>query len=705
MPAMDFFDAQDHARSVSHRLILLFALAVAGLVVGVYLVALVALGFAPVEGLGGGGLFQPGLFAAVSVGMGVVIGGGTLFRTSQLRKGGSAVAELLGGRRLDPMTQDPAERVLLNVVEEMSIAAGLPVPAVYVMDREAGINAFAAGHTVNDAAVAVTRGMLESLSRDELQGVVAHEFSHILNGDMRLNVRIMGLLFGILILTVVGRGILRGSLGGGRIRASGGRRGGGGQVAIIGVALVILGYLGVLVGRLIQAAVSRQREFLADAAAVEFTRNPSGLAGALKRIGAASSGSRIQDHHAQEAGHLFFAAGLRAGLSGLTATHPPLPKRIQRIDPRWDGSFEVDPVRRPVGADGGGGPEGEGLEAVTGGRDPARGPGGRPPGPFPFPFPFPFPGIGEGMAGGLSASGGGPGAPGIGMAGGPAAAMPAAAMAGALLSTAGSPGPHHLAHARRLLEGVPEEVRDEVRTPEGALAVVLALLLGEEEELRGRQVAQVEDSLGPQAARRVEGLHLKVAGVGPEARLPLLDLALPALRDLPRERGRALGGAVGALIRADGKILPFEFAAFHLVRRHLPRVKGDTLPSRRLGNTPLSRLKRETEILLSAVAWSGSHGEEEVEAAFRTGAALLPGDAGSWTLMAPDQVSLDRVDEALTRLEGAAPAVRRQVLEAAGAVVMADARVELHEAEMLRAVAEALEVPIPPLLPSSPPSP
>jgi uncharacterized tellurite resistance protein B-like protein len=283
--------------------------------------------------------------------------------------------------------------------------------------------------------------------------------------------------------------------------------------------------------------------------------------------------------------------------------------------------------------------------------------------------------------------------------------MPAAAMAGAFLASAGSPGPHHLAHARRLLEGVPGEVREEVRTAEGALAAVLALLLGEEQELRGRQVARVEESLGPQAAGRVEELYPKMVGVGPEARLPLLELALPALRGLPRERGRALAGAVGDLIRADGEILPFEFAAFHLVRRNLAPGKGDPLPSRRLGNTPLSRLKRETEVLLSAVAWSGSDAEEEVEAAFRTGAALLPGEARAWSLMAPEHVSLDRVDEALTRLEGAAPAARRQVLEAAGAVVMADARVELHEAEMLRAVAEALEVPIPPLLPSSPPSP
>jgi len=586
------------------------------------------------------------------VGMGILIGGGTLFRTAQLRKGGAAVAELLGGRRVDPMTQDHGERVLLNVVEEMSIASGLPVPAVFVMDREGGINAFAAGHTSQDAAVAVTRGMLENLSRDELQGVVAHEFSHILNGDMRLNVRLMGLLFGILLLTVVGRGILRGTMGGGRMRSSGSRKGGGGQIALLGLALVILGYLGVLVGRLIQAAVSRQREFLADAAAVEFTRNPSGLAGALRRIGAAADGSRLQSHHAQEASHLFFASGLKSGLSGLTATHPPLPERIQRIDPRWDGSFEVPPARVP-----GRGREERTVGTVSGGR------------------------------------------PSGGALLGPEALLP-----GVFLASAGSPGPEHLAHARQLLTDVPEGIREEIRTAEGALAVVLALLLGDDPEVRERQWARIGDALGPQAAGRVAGLHPRLAGVGPESRLPLLELSLPALRGLPRERGNALGSTIGALIRADGEILPFEFAVFHLVRRNLPMGKGDALPSSRLGATPLSRLRGEAEILLSAVARSGSGGDAEMEAAFRTGAALLPGEVGSWRLLPAEGVSLDRVDEALSRLEGGAPAVRKQVLEAAAAVVLADARVELHEAEMLRALAEALEVPIPPLVGASSPS-
>jgi Zn-dependent protease with chaperone function len=481
---VDFFDAQDHARRLSHRLVLLFGLAVASMVAIVYVVAALVLGFVPLEaflgaevggaapGVAGGRVLDPGLLAVVALGMGAVIGGGTAFRTAQLRKGGSAVAELLGGRRVDPSTSDPRERVLVNVVEEMSIASGVPVPAVYVMDREPGINAFAAGHTVDDAAVAVTRGTLETLPRDELQGVVAHEFSHILNGDMRLNVRLMGLLFGILLLAVVGRGLLRGAMwgGGGRSRSSGSGRGSGAQVAALGAVLVLLGYLGVFFGRLIQAAVSRQREFLADAAAVEFTRNADGIAGALKRIGAAAGaggrrspgaggdGSRLQDHHAQEASHLFFADGVGKSLSRLTATHPPLAERIRRIDPRWDGSWEVPPVR--------GGP----AAAGTGARRPAPGTAG--------------------FAGGTGAAAREgrptpPPAPGPPRAGAPAGAPLS------LLESAGAPGPRHMARARDLLARIPDDLRRAARTEEGAVETVLALVLSPESEVLGRQLERI----------------------------------------------------------------------------------------------------------------------------------------------------------------------------------------------------------------------
>lgn len=332
---MDFFEAQDVARKRTWYLVFLFVLSVIAIIVVLYIVA--HLVNYRVANHSPGLRFDPVLFAIVAGGVLLVVGGGSGYRTMQLRRGGPAVAELLGGRRVDPSTTDPDERRLVNVVEEMAIASNIPVPALYVLDGEEGINAFAAGHSPDDAAIAVTRGTLRTLSRDELQGVIAHEFSHIFNGDMRLNLRIMGLLFGILLLAVVGRILVyAGPRGGGR--GGGGRQGGGGQIAMIGLALLLVGSIGVFFGRLIQAAVSRQREFLADAAAVQFTRNPAGIAGALRKIRASVEGGGpggvVSNAHAEEAGHLFFVGGLGGFVTRLFATHPPLDERIRRIEGR-----------------------------------------------------------------------------------------------------------------------------------------------------------------------------------------------------------------------------------------------------------------------------------------------------------------------------------------------------------------------------------
>ncbi|TVP47898.1 MAG: hypothetical protein EA350_04200 [Gemmatimonadales bacterium] len=668
--AVDFFEAQDQAKSLSRKLVLLYGLAVAGLVLGVYLVALVAFGVTGVQEPGAQpmGLFNPGLFVVVALGMGVLIGGGASFRTAQLRKGGAAVAELLGGRRVDPGSTDPKEQMLLNVVEEMAIASGVPVPEVFVMDRESGINAFAAGHTLNDAAVAVTRGALDAFTRDELQGVMAHEFSHILNGDMRLNVRLMGLLFGILLLTVVGRGIVRGSFysGAGRGRRSGGKEGGG-QIVLIGFALVVLGYLGVLAGRLIQAAVSRQREFLADAAAVQFTRNPDGIANALKRIGGADDGSRLDDHHAEEASHLFFARGTRKAVSGLTSTHPPLAERIRRVEPDWDGNFEIPPARRRR------------APSRRGSGEPSR--------------------SGPGMPGGF------PGMP--GMPGGTAGGM--GVLMGTILASAGTLGAGQVEEARRLLSAIPDATRTRLRTPEGAMEGVLALVLPSEPDARKRAMAAITRRLGERPARGAVELQPLLAGVGAEARLPLLELALPALRSLPRERGAALRDLIAELLGDEahgGRVRPFGFALYHLVRRNLPPGVEPDPASRRGGSTPLSRLLPESGVLLSLLAWSGAgtesgRGDPEAarraEAAFRVGAARLPGEGKGLRLLPEGGTGLEAVDGALSRLEGAANSARREFLAAAAAVVEADGRIDQAEAELLRAVAEALEVPIPPI--------
>jgi len=658
---MDFFEAQGRARSLSHRLVLLFGLAVTLMIVGVYLTAVVVLGVgAAQQGAEPGtvDLYNPGLFALVAAGMLLVIGGGSAFRTAQLRRGGPAVAELLGGRRLDPESRDPLERRLLNVVEEMAIASGIPVPAVYVMDGEEGINAFAAGHTIHDAAVAVTRGGLETLTRDELQGVMAHEFSHIMNGDMRLNVRLMGVLFGILLLTVVGRGILRGGYMSGGRRRSSGKDSGGSQIMLLGIALVMLGYLGVLFGRLIQAAVSRQREFLADAAAVQFTRNPDGISGALRKIGGAVDGSRLQNHHAQEAGHLFFSEGVRGAFARSFATHPPLETRIKRVNPAWDGTYlEPKPVRLA------------GEERRAGGKDAtAGGPGG---GRAPFPLPFPIPGFPDG---------------------GSAVTGPAFGA----LATAGTLNAGHLARARSLLEGIPENVRAATRSPEGAVSVVVALLLHEEGDVRTRQEHAVESSLGKETLKRAHGLAGAVRAAGPAARLPLLELCLPSFRSLPEDRAEALAAAVGPLTRADGKVHAFDFALYHLLRRALPGGP-DAASGARVG-PGLSRRRGEAETLLSAVAWAGSSDAESAEAAFVAGARHFGASAAATvSLQPPASLDLERVDEALGRLETLPPGDRRKLLQALERTVVADRAVTVEEHELLRAVAEALDIPMPPL--------
>jgi Zn-dependent protease with chaperone function len=655
---MDFFEAQEHAKRRTVLLVGLFAAAVVAIIVSVYLVLTVAGGMT----MGTEPGFDPGLFILVAIGTSLLIAGGSGFRTAQLRKGGSAVAELLGGRRVDPATRDPDERRLVNVVEEMAVASGTPVPAIFVMDREASINAFAAGYGIHDAAVAVTRGTLEQLNRDELQGVIAHEFSHILNGDMRLNIRLMGILFGILLLAIVGRGILRGGM-------MSGRRQRDNRAAMLGLALVLLGYIGVF---FIKAAVSRQREYLADAAAVQFTRNPGGIAGALQKIGAHASGGKVENHHAEESSHFFFANGVGSALSRVTATHPPLDERIRRIDPSWDGTFEPTSARARVGEERSGAraPGTPGARGASTAAAAAAGASGRP--------------------GAAGASGSGAGGPGLGMA---AAAV--------LMGSVGAPAPEHVDYARALLGRIPDELRAASHDPEGATALVLALLGGDDERSRAarRSAARSLEAHAPGLAARVEALEPPVAELAPEARLPLVDLALPSLGDAPGETGPELRRAAEQVVRADGTTRVFDFALMHILRRHLAVDDAGGGARRGGGVRSLDSARRELGVLLSAVARSGSDGDEATaELAFREGTGAVGRAGTGLVLLGEGAVTFDEVDRALDRLERAGLDVRRRVLHACAAAVLADRAVRTAEVELLRAVAECLELPLPPLL-------
>ncbi|MGA0845662.1 MAG: M48 family metallopeptidase [Luteolibacter sp.] len=327
---MDFFSAQDRAHRSSQWLVLWFSLCVAGVVVVLCAVTGYLHSWVDAEGR----FWAPDWFAPVGATAAAVIGAGSVYKLARLSGGGAVVARDLGGRQIDPGTSDLLERRLLNVVEEMSIASGLPMPEVWLMDEELGINAFAAGTDPANAVIGVTRGCLERLDRDELQGVVAHEFSHILNGDMKLNMRLAGWIFGLVMVAMLGRMLLE-AMRFVRIRRS--KEGAGIVLAILvaGLTIWIVGGIGSMFARFLQAAISRQREFLADASAVQFTRNPTGIAGALKKIGGFEEHGKIQAAGAAEAGHFFFASGL----DSLFATHPPLDQRIRAIEPSWSGKM------------------------------------------------------------------------------------------------------------------------------------------------------------------------------------------------------------------------------------------------------------------------------------------------------------------------------------------------------------------------------
>ena len=430
---MDFFAQQDQARKKTKLLVFYFAIAVAALIIAVYFASLAIFTGAQAHYHRYGeqpefALWNPQLFLGVAAGVLAVVFIGSTYKTMALAQGGSVVSEMMGGRLVKPNTTDPDERKLLNVVEEMSIASGVPTPQVYVMDEEEGINAFAAGHKPGDATVTVTRGCMKLLSRDELQGVIGHEFSHILNGDMRLNLRLMGIIFGILCLAIIGRVLLQ------TARGDTGRSRGQNPLPILGLALLIIGYIGVFFGRLIQAAVSRQREFLADASSVQFTRNPGGITGALKKIGGlGETGSRLSHAHAEELSHMFFGNGISEPFIGLLETHPPLPDRIRVFDPNFDGKF---PYVRYDGRD-------------------------QPPGDISKPKRQQMPNIFGSVLGGVILASGDEGKPPV-------------IRSHSVLPHLGNPTPLHLEYAEQMRDSLPDSVKAAAREPLDAIALIYA---------------------------------------------------------------------------------------------------------------------------------------------------------------------------------------------------------------------------------------
>lgn len=334
MPAFDFRAQQQRARRLSVVLVFFFIamVAIISLLLGVLIAIFLGGGPAGLEEV----RLEPGHAIAIALVIMAVIVGAALFRIAGFGGDGARVAVSLGGEEVTEDTQNPFRKRYLNVVEEMAIAAGLPRPRAFVIKHEQGINAFAAGSSPEQAAIGVTHGALAKLNREELAGVVAHEMAHIANHDTRLNMRLMGMVFGLVVLYTMGRTLLRSSL----FMRRGRDNRGAAPILAIGLGLVALGLLGVFAGRILQSALSRRREYLADATGVQFTRNPTGLANALKKIGATSAGSHVDNAHAEEARHMFFAQAT-GSFAGLFSTHPPLIERIRALDPQFDPATDL----------------------------------------------------------------------------------------------------------------------------------------------------------------------------------------------------------------------------------------------------------------------------------------------------------------------------------------------------------------------------
>ena len=657
---MDFFESQDAARQKTGRLVLLFALAVVSIIVAIYAVVVGVL----VYRTEGASFWQPELFLAVVAATVAVVTFGSLYKIAQLRGGGRVVAEALGGRLVPRDTSDPLQRKILNVVEEMAIASGTPVPPVYLMPAEKGINAFAAGYTPNDAVIGVTRGCVEQLTRAELQGVIAHEFSHILNGDMRLNIRLIGILNGILIIGMIGYFVLRITAFSGSGRSRSREKGGGAALAIlaIGAGLTVIGFMGTLFGNLIKAAVSRQREYLADASAVQFTRDPSSIAAALKRIGSRANGSGITSPAAAEASHMFFAKALTSGLSSMFATHPHLEDRIRRIEPGWDGIYPEPraaqsdrrgpkSARRPAGLDV--------AEVVTG----------------------------AAILAGAAADGR--------ATGGPAGER----STGDAVSRIGRPTTAHVEYAAGLVRSLPAEIVAAAREPYGARAVIYVMLLNRESDVRRVQLQRLATRADEGVNRLVHRLLGPIEEVAAEARLPLLDLTTAALRELTASQWTVFRSNVAALIEADDRVSLFEWVLQRMLLRHL-EPQFTTVERPRVQYHTLKRLARPCAVLLSALSHHGHDDPAAVEAAFEQGRARL--NLPDLRLLDVRECGLTEMDGALTVLDRVTFKLKRDLLEAGVACVGADRRVTVVEAELLRGIADSLGCPMPPVLPGQP---
>jgi Zn-dependent protease with chaperone function/uncharacterized tellurite resistance protein B-like protein len=637
---VNFFEQQNRARQKTRHLIILLCMAVISLIAITTLFIATLIYFQqPYTGedpasfssglLGSISLETFGLISLVII---AVVFSGSLYKSFQVRAGGKVVAEALGGRLIKGDTQVFAERKVLNVVEEMAIASGTPVPPVYLIDDDS-VNAFAAGNNPRDAVIGITRGAIELLNRDELQGVIAHEFSHVFHGDMKLNMRLVAILHGILLIGLIGGFLLRSSA---YARSRSSKDNSRAAIMMLGLGLVIIGYTGTFFGNLIKSAVSRQREFLADASSVQFTRNPKGIGNALKKLGGHPARSQLSSAHAAEFSHLYFADGMSRMFS-MFATHPKLEERIKRIEPGWNGQFIYTTTddRETVA-------EQDRQTFTTETEKPAAR---------------------------------------TGLSGQETLAVIAA------LSQIGQPNASHLDYAHQTLLSMDESLRIAARDPIQAQAIIYGLLLHKSEKEKNHQLALLDQHLG--FTDSIKETLYKATSVNERHRLPLIELCLPHLKELDRDAIDSFLSGVHKLIYADMRVSGMEWAINHTLRHHLLELPVG--PERFV----LSDLESEVSQLLSMLAHSGADSTEAAQIAFNAAVKEL---GMNMQLIEKQKLTLTHVDQALERLNQLKPLQKPKLLKALASCVMADNEISVREAELLRAMAAALDCPVPPII-------
>jgi Zn-dependent protease with chaperone function len=633
---VDFYARQEAARRTTRWLLLGFLVSVVLVVLAVDAVVFALLGAADP------GTSPAGALIFTTVVVLAIICGASLFKTLSLRSGGGVVARSLGGTRVERSTRDPALRRLRNVVEEMAIASGVTMPEVYVLENEDGINAFAAGNSPADAAIAVTRGAATLLKRDELQGVVAHEFSHILNGDMRLNLRLLGWTFGLLAIAIVARIVLQTSpRTGGRDRKDGAA-----ALLVAALAVMILGYIGVFFGRLLQAAVSRHRERLADASAVQFTRDPAGLTGALLKIAGVSAGSKLVTPQGEEVAHMLFASGF----SRLFATHPSLEERLEELNPAFRAS-ELPALAAAAARDAQRQRQAD-TASVPGTPEPAR-----------------------------AAFGGSV----------PVAAL--ASEAATIAAQAGTLANEQVRYAERVRASIPEPLRDFVDSADHARALILAVLVSKVQDVQLAQRRILEQAYGPEVTAQVFAQQGLADSLAPALRLPAVQQLFPALRRLTLAERQKLRDVVNALALSDARIDVFECCLTLLLAANL---YDELEAGAQHGSASLLQESEAIHVLFCVLALQGATDRSQAARAFEAGiSVVLPQhrpafrDIEGWPTALRD---------ALARLVHLRPFAKKVLIEGMVRCIAHDRRLSVEEGELLRTVCAVLHCPLPPIL-------